>query len=190
MDTRRSIRSQLLHRTLFGTIALAAMLAAGFGVANSAEIVPSVGLSRTVDGDNDVEMSAGLAFRGHLAEILMTELGIGYRSEDLFDDQLKMRMWPITASLYLRPVPAIYAGAGVGWYNVTFDYADEVPIEDETEQEFGVHVGGGFQVPLAPSAAIDLNGRYVFMQEQESELIPDTWDPDFWSTHLGLALKF
>jgi opacity protein-like surface antigen len=103
---------------------------------------------------------------------------------------LHVRMWPITASLYLSPVPALYAGAGVGWYNVTFDYDDTLPIEDETNQEFGVHLGGGLQVPLAPSAAVDLNGRYVFMREQESPLVPESFDPDFWATRLGLAFKF
>jgi hypothetical protein len=178
------------RRAAVATALVAALVIVAAGRAHSAEIIPSVGLTRAVDSDGDAKVFGGLAFRGHLAPILISEIGIEYRSEDYFDDQLKVRMWPVTASLYLAPVPALYAGAGVGWYNLTLDYDDSLLLDDDTSQEFGVHVGGGLQVPLAPSAAIDLNGRYVFLQEQESPLVPDTFDPDFWSTRLGLALKF
>ncbi len=160
------------------------------GVARAGEIIPSVGLTRTVDHGDDARVFGGLAFRGHLAPVLLSEIAVDYRSEDAFDGLAKVRMWPVTASLYLSPVPALYAGAGVGWYNVTVDYDASLLIPDDTSQQFGVHVGGGMQVPLAPSAALDLNGRYVFMRDQESPLVPDTWNPDFWSTKLGLAFKF
>jgi len=170
--------------------ALCLMLSFPTGTVRAGEIIPSVGLSRTVDGDNDAKLFGGIAFRGHLAPVLLSEIGVAYRSGSYFDDQLKVRMWPVTASLYLSPVPALYAGAGLGWYNTTFDYDSALPLEDETSQEFGVHVGGGLQVPLAPSAAVDLNGRYVFMREQDSPLVPESFDPDFWSTTLGIAFKF
>jgi hypothetical protein len=28
------------------------------------------------------------------------------------------------------------------------------------------------------------------MRDQESQLIPETFDPDFWQTTLGLAIRF
>jgi hypothetical protein len=182
-------------RDMMRGIALAAACCAALALAVSpaaaaSEIVPSVGLTRAVDNDGDANVFGSLAFRHRLAPVLLSEIDISYRSEDYFDDMLHVRMWPVTASLYLSPVPALYAGAGVGWYNVTFDYENDLLFEDDTSQEFGVHVGGGLQVPLAPSAAVDLNGRYVFMQEQESPLVPDEFDPDFWATRLGLAFKF
>lgn len=183
---RRPIRGRF--RIL--AVALGAVLMLAAGAAQAGEIIPAIGLSRTTEGDNDAKVFGGVSFRGHLAPILISEVGVAYRSESYFDDQLKVRMWPVTASLYLSPVPALYAGAGVGWYNTTFDYDSALPIQDETSQEFGVHVGGGLQVPLAPSAAVDLNGRYVFLRDQESRLVPESFDPDFWSTTLGLALKF
>lgn len=43
---------------------------------------------------------------------------------------------------------------------------------------------------MAPRAALDLTGRYVFMKDQESRLVPETFNPDFWTMSLGLALKF
>jgi opacity protein-like surface antigen len=155
--------------------------------ASALEVIPSVGLTRSVDSD-DTESLVGLAFRGNLAgDVLKTEIGAQYRSESLYGGDLDLRQWPVTASLWLSPVPSLYAGAGVGWYHTTFDYEDELGLDDNTEQEFGVHVGGGLKVPVFPSAALDLQGRYVFMQDQESQLIPETFDPDFWSLSLGLA---
>ena len=39
-------------------------------------------------------------------------------------------------------------------------------------------------------ASLDLNGRYIFMDKSESQLPPNEFDPDFWSTTLGLAIRF
>jgi opacity protein-like surface antigen len=78
----------------------------------------------------------------------------------------------------------------VGWYHTTLDYNDALALPSETRQDFGVHVGGGLRVPLASSAALDLNGRYVFLQDQNSRLVPSTFDPDFWTTSVGLAIRF
>ncbi len=63
-------------------------------------------------------------------------------------------------------------------------------VQDNTTTQFGVHVGGGLRVPIAPAAALDLGGRYVMMRKQESPLVPRRFDPDFWSTSLGLAIGF
>ena len=118
---------------------------------------------------------------------------MAYRSESRFDERLHVRMWPVTASLYLAPLPMLYAGAGVGWYQVTYDYdQSKIPfaVSDETKQEFGVHLGGGMTLPVTPSVGIDLNGRYVMMRDQRSRLVPEKFSPDFWTSSLGLALKF
>ena len=154
------------------------------------EIIPSVGLTRSVDSD-EAKSLVGLALRGSLIPgAVKTELGIQYRQETLYNGDLKIKQWPVTASLWLAPVPALYAGAGVGWYQTTFDYADNTGLANETHQDFGVHVGGGVRVPLVPHMALDMNGRYVFMQDQESHLIPSKFNPDFWTLSAGLALGF
>jgi len=154
------------------------------------EIIPALGVTKPVDGDGDAKLSGNLALRGHLLPMLMTEVGVGYRSEERFNDQLKIRQWPITASVYLSPPSSIlYAGAGAGWYHTTYDYEDAL-LEDETKQQFGVHLGGGLQVPLGSHAGVDLNGRYVMMRDQQAKLVPEKFDPDFWTTTLGLAIKF
>ncbi|HEU4724445.1 MAG TPA: outer membrane beta-barrel protein [Candidatus Eisenbacteria bacterium] len=167
-----------------------ASLSASAPPARAGEIVPSVGYSKGVDSD-EAKSNLGLAIRGNLAgPAVQAELGTSYRSEERFGGDLKLRMVPVTASILVRPVPMLHADVGAGWYFTKFDYNDALLIDDETSQDFGVHLGGGLQVPVAPRAALDLTGRYVFMQDQESKLVPATFDPDFWNMSLGLAFKF
>lgn len=192
----RSHRSTTSRR-LLNPIAIG-MLLCGLGafgsatLARGAEIIPSLGMTRAVDGGDESRLSAGLALRGTILPFLKDEIAISYRSESRFDGALTLRSYPVTASLWLSPIPTLYAGGGVGFYNTTFDYdQDIVPlVRDETRQEFGVHLGGGLRVPLAPAASVDLQGRYVMMRDQESPLVPERFDPDFWSVNLGLAFGF
>jgi opacity protein-like surface antigen len=182
----------LIDRAIVGMLLFLVLLLVGVQAANAAEIIPAVGLTKPVEGSEEADVFGSLSLRAPLLPILKSEIGVGYRQESRFDDALHVRMWPITASLWLTPVPMLYAGGGVGWYNMTFDYDDDlpVPIEDETVQEFGVHLGGGLTMPLNASVGLDLNGRYVMLQDQESRLVPESFDPDFWTTSLGIAIKF
>lgn len=183
----------LPRRLALGVVVLLLSIAVGVVSAHAIEIVPSVGLTKAADSDGDAKMFGNLAFRGNLLPVLQTEIAVGYRQEDRFDDQLRVKMVPVTGSLWFAPVPMLYAGGGVGWYVTKFDYDQDkivVPVSDETKQEFGVHLGGGLKVPVAPAMAVDLQGRYVMMREQENKLIPGHFDPDFWSTTLGIAFKF
>ncbi len=177
-------------RVVVGTLVALTVLLVGARAGHGGEIVPSLGLSKPLNGDAEAQLYGGLAVRGSVAPFLEGELAAAYRSEPRFNDQLRVRMWPVTASLYVKPLSLLYAGAGVGWYHTTYDYASTVPIPDETRQQFGVHLGGGMQVPLGPGAAVDLNGRYVMMREQQSRLVPEKFDPDFWTSSIGLAIKF
>ncbi len=188
---QRKVVLRLLDRALIGALLLLALVLLGVNAARAeGQIVPSIGLTRPVDGDDQSKFSGGLALRHDLAPFLMAEIGASYRNDAFFGGDLNVRQWPITASLYVKPISAIYAGAGAGWYHTTFDYAERTGIADKTEEKFGVHVGGGLQIPIAPVAAVDLNGRYIFMEKQESPLIPEKFNPDFWTTSVGLAIKF
>lgn len=183
----------ILDRAVIGVLVLLVLLLVGVQVSNAGEIIPAVGLTKPVDSDEDAKLFGSLGIRANLLPMLKSELGVAYREESRFSDQLKIRMWPVTASLWFAPVSSLYAGAGVGWYNITYDYDQDViaiPVDDETVQEFGVHAGGGFMLPLGPSAGLDLNGRYVMLRDQDSRLVPESFDPDFWTTTLGLAIRF
>jgi hypothetical protein len=183
------IRARLLRRVGLGAIVMLAALIAGVAIARAAEIVPAVGLMR-LKGTHDTRTFGSLALRGDLLPAVQTELAVAYRNEGQVAAPLQVRMWPVTASLWLTPLPALYAGGGVGWYHTTLDYDSSVPFADETREEFGVHLGGGLKVPIAPVAAIDLGGRYVMMREQDSHLVPRQFKPDFWMSTLGLAVRF
>jgi len=164
--------------------------AAGATPARAVELVPSYGLTRATDGDQ-TKSNLGLALRTGLAgPMLQSELGVSYRSEQYYDGGLDVKMVPVTASILVRPIPTLHADAGVGLYFTKYDYASSVTTaSDETKQQLGVHIGGGFGMPIAPMASLDLTGRYVFMKSQESQLVPTKFDPDFWTLSLGLAFK-
>jgi len=168
-------------------VALVAFIAPA--LSSAAEIIPSYGLTKSKDSD-DVKGMLQLALRGNLIpDVLQTEIAAGYRTDEMNSGQLDVRQWPITASLYLTPLRMIYAGVGVGWYHTTYDYQSDL-IADETTQDFGVHVGGGVKIPVASRAAVDLSGRWVQLQEQDSHLVPEKFDPSFWTLSAGLAFKF
>jgi len=180
----------LAGRFLIGALALVALLLMGVGIAQSGEIVPSLGITKSVDEGTESKLYAGLAFRGAIFPMVKSEIGIAYRDESRLDDNLNVRMWPVTASLLLTPLPMLYAGGGVGWYYTTFDYNEVLPFQDTTKQKFGVHLGGGLGVPLGPVLGLDLQGRYVFFDKVGSPLPPQSFNPDYRTTSLGLAIKF
>ena len=46
-------------------------------------------------------------------------------------------------------------------------------------------------MPMVPGiASLDLNGRYVYLGDQASQLPPNNYKADFWTTSLGVALHF
>ena len=179
-------------RFLTGTLLLAILMSVGAGTSRAAmQFIPSLGLSKSTDANaGDAKLSGGVALRAPILPFLSAEGGIAYRQESFSNDDLTVRTWPVTASLWLTPFPMLYAGGGLGWYRTTYDFRSSLPYTDSTTDQVGVHLGGGLAVPLSPSLGLDLNMRYVFMQQDNSVQFPTTFDPDFWSTTLGLAIKF
>ena len=188
-----AVSKKLVSRSLQSFIA-AAMLLTGTALvstrAQAAEIIPSLGMTKAVDGSDATRISYGLAVRAPMAPILDAEVGIGYRQDDLFNDTVERTQWPITGSLWLKPTPMLYAGGGVGWYNTTLRYPGTA-IDSQTSQDFGVHLGGGLSIPMVPNtASLDLNGRYVYLGDKTSDIPPANFKADFWTTSLGVAFHF
>lgn len=171
---------------------LAALMLLPFatGAARAGEIIPSIGITKPVNGDGAAKVSGGLALRGKILPFLQSEIGATYRSETRDAGMLKVKQWPITTSLWLTPISALYAGGGVGYYHTTLQYDQSLALSNETSRKFGVHLGGGIRLPLGPTAALDLNGRYVFLDQQRSQLPPNHFNPDYWTTSLGVAFRF
>jgi hypothetical protein len=193
LNAQRKVLPNLASRGGVALLLLLAALLAGARATRGGEVIPYAGLTKPVGQNTDASLFGGVAFRGDLMPFLKDEIGIAYSSESPPGGLVKRRMWPVTASLWFTPVPLVYGGGGVGWYNVTYDYNQNVlgsAVRDETKQQFGVHVGGGLRVPLTPAASVDLSGRYVMMRDQQSRLVPQHFDPDFWTATLGLGIHF
>ncbi|MBI5836801.1 MAG: outer membrane beta-barrel protein [Candidatus Eisenbacteria bacterium] len=154
------------------------------------QLIPSVGMTRSVDGDQ-ARASVGIAARAPLMPgLLDAELGVSYRSQQYYGGTMTVRSWPLTASAWLTPMRPLYAGGGVGWYNTSYRYSAGSPGEDRTTQKLGLHLGGGMQLPLGRSVALDASGRYIFLGKEDSGLFPDKYNPDSWVTSVGLAIRF
>ena len=189
---KRLIPTLLDHALVTAALVSAAtlMMAVAVRDAHSAELVPSIGLTRALDGSEETKMSYGLALRSNIAPVLAAEIGASYRKETLYAGTTEIVQWPVTASLWLKPLSAIYAGGGVGWYQTTVRYP-QTTLASSTSQKFGAHLGGGLTLPLVPGvASLDLSGRYVYLGDQASELPPRNFKADFWTTSAGLAIHF
>ena len=178
-------------RRIAGALMLAALAATIAGPARATEIIPSIGVTKSTDAHaGNAQGFGGLALRAPLFPFLDAEGGIAYR-QDAYAGDVKVRQWPVTASLWVVPLPAVFAGGGVGWYRTTIDFPANSLIKDSTTEKMGVHLGGGIDLPVAPKLGLELSGRYIFMSKDKSSVdVPTTFNPDFWTVALGLAVKF
>ena len=190
--TKRSVPKLLDHALVTAALISAVTLLMIVAVRDShaSELVPSIGLTRALDGSEKTKMSYGLALRTNIAPMIAAEIGASYRKETLYAGTTEVVQWPVTASLWLKPISALYAGGGVGWYQTTVSYP-QTALASSTSQKFGAHLGGGLTLPLVPAVlSLDLNGRYVYLGDQASELPPRNFKADFWTTSAGLAIHF
>ena len=178
------------YRFVSASLLLAALTLAAART-EAAEVIPSLGMTRTPTSGDNTRLSYGVAVRGNIAPMLAAEIGVGYRKDKLLAGSIESTQWPITASLWAKPLPMFYLGGGAGYYNTTLHYPSTPALASSTSQEFGVHLGGGITMPMIPGiASLDLNGRYVYLGDQASQLPPNTFKADFWTTSLGVAFHF
>lgn len=190
-QSKPSVRLALTGRALVGIVLSALVIPTWVSTGHALQLIPSVGYTKSTDTNVDNgNFYGGVALRASLMPMLSIEGGIAYREDQASTNSLKVRMWPVTASAWLHVLPTVYAGGGLGWYRTTYDYSSSVPFSDVTTDLLGVHLGGGVAVPLSPSLGLDLNGRYIFMQKDNSLKLPTDFNPNFWSTTVGLAIKF
>lgn len=185
MSRHRS--SQLFRIAVF---ALALIAVTGARAAHAMQIVPSVGISQSTDGSGNHTMLA-VALRNGFLPRTQAELQVGYRSEtyQFMGQSFDMKTIPVTLSLWASPVPMLYAGGGVGAYAQAVEYGNNLyPASNKTQ--FGAHVGGGLRFPLAPVAALDLQGRYVMLGQQANAITTGKFDPSFWTLSAGIAIGF
>ena len=189
-NTKRSMpaASQFL-----GLLMIAALATTGVKAAGATEIIPSLGITKSTDTNaGNAQGFGGIALRAPLTPFLKVEGGITYRQDSYLDNAIKVHQWPVSASLWFTPVPALFLGGGVGWYHTTLDYSGIfAAIDNKTTDKAGVHIGGGVDVPLGPKLSLEMSGRYIFMSKDDATIdVPTTFNPDFWNASIGLAIGF
>ncbi|MFM7232386.1 MAG: outer membrane beta-barrel protein [bacterium] len=160
-------------------------------LAHATEVVPSLGMSRNPSYGDAAKVSYGLALRHDLAPFMSGELGVGYRQDQLQSGTIESTQWPVTLSLWFKPIPAIYLGGGTGLYNTTMHYPNSAITDKTTNTDFGLHVGGGVVLPMIPGlASLDVSGRYVRLGTAITEVLSQSILSDYWTTSLGVAFQF
>ena len=119
------------------------------------------------------ETEEGTSMIGAMArmrgQVVGVEGAIDYRNDDLGGD-VKMKTWPVTASLMIFPIPVVYGLAGLGWYNSTITSS---LFDDQTDSQLGYHFGAGVEVPVAKTIRLTGDIRYLFV-DYEFDDIPST----------------
>lgn len=158
--------------------------------AHALQIVPSIGISQATDGGDNRAMLA-LALRQGMLPRTQLEFQVAHRSEtfESAGESFTLRTVPVTLSVWASPVPMLYAGGGVGAYLQGVEYGNNIyPATNDTQ--FGAHLGGGFRFSLVPMVGLDLQGRYVFLEEKTSSLASGDFDPSFWTVSAGVVIGF
>ncbi|OGC02911.1 hypothetical protein A2V82_11625 [candidate division KSB1 bacterium RBG_16_48_16] len=145
---------------------------------------PQVGFHKAADADNGNFMT-GAALRLKLTPTLGVEGSINYRQEAFANGTLTVRSWPIMVTAMMYPLPIAYGAVGAGWYNTTFDFNNDL-IENETNQEFGLHFGGGLEMPVGSNVKFTGDIRYVFLNYDFDGVPFNDVDSNFYVITAGL----
>ena len=159
---------------------------------NKSGIGPKVGYYKAPDSD-DGTMFIGLQSRSR-GEIFGFELAAEYRGEQSYSTtggELTVRQIPVTASLmaFVPVVPNFqpYGLAGLGAYYTIYDYEGGfVNPGDETNINFGYHLGFGLDAPLNESVGLNVDYRYLFLDGDNDNLE----DKEFSGNVISAGLTF
>jgi len=155
---------------------------------------PILGIQKAQDAEKSNYL-VGSTMRLRLMSALGVEGNISYRKEEFAGNTVKVRSWPVTVSGLLYPLPVLYGGLGVGWYNTTFDFdkaTNDAGYADRTEQKFGWHLAAGLELPASKNISLFGDVRYVFidykLQNLPSAILNDI-NADFYSINAGLLFR-
>ena len=142
-----------------------------FGQVPTSYLGPQLGWQKASDAD-EAKLMVGGAFRVKLSPSFGLEAAVNYRKEDYDNGSVSVTSWPVMVTALIYPIPIIYGAIGAGWYNTSIDYSSNVLLfsneNNQTEQNFGWHFGGGVEIPLgmsmsSPGAILTGDIRYVFL---------------------------
>lgn len=155
-------------------------------------IGPQLGWQKASNADNG-EFMPGAVMRIKFSPSFAFEGSINYRAEDYDNGNVTVKTWPVMLSGLIYPINTVYGLAGVGWYNTSVNYSDELHgmgLSDKTSQKFGWHFGVGAEFPLSEnsnpaSTILKTDFRYVFLN-YNFEKVPGS--PDIRSDYFVLTV--
>ena len=147
---------------LLAVLAIPETAAAQFGIGGRLSWV-----RRDVDLDVDSTRFTGGQIRARVSPRTAVELSLDIHSETNALETLRVREYPIQASLLLYPSKggfSPYFLGGAGWYARKFEtlLGDET-ITEETVRDFGWHAGIGAELKLGKHAGVHGDYRYLFL---------------------------
>jgi len=136
----------------------------------------------------------GAQARLHLTPVLGVEGSITFHRNVYDQGDLSVTQYPVQVTVLLYPFPEWeaqpYALAGVGWYYTSVHYRGALSLlfKDQTDNEFGGHLGAGLELRLGSSASVDADVRYIFLNPSVDAV--KTRDFDYWQITAGLNFFF
>ncbi len=110
----------------------------------------------------------GAQLRLHMSPAIGLEGSVDYRRTKF--SQTRIDTFPVQVSLLAYLFPGVhispFALGGAGWY---FTHIKGPGGFDDTQQRFGVHVGGGLQIFLNEDWSIDGTYRFIWLEKVESK---------------------
>ena len=118
--------------------------------------------------DADGEWYGGAQVRLHPSHYFAIEGSVDYRRNDFADT--RVHSYPVQVSALIYPLGttrlAPFILGGGGWYYTTVKGPGNF---DDTQNRFGLHVGGGLQYFFNKHFSIDSTYRYIWLEKIQSK---------------------
>ena len=133
---------------------------------------PVAGYIKTRDADGGTWFG-GVQARYRFGGILAVEGSITFHRDEFQDGDVVVTQYPVQVSALIFPLPfgafEPYGVIGAGWYYTRVDIDTALVQDDDTENLFGVHLGAGAQLHVAPRFSIFADFRWIFMDEPATD---------------------
>jgi opacity protein-like surface antigen len=126
-----------------------------------------------VDNETSSERFLGGQIRARISPRTAVEVALDLRTETNEAETLRVRQYPLQASLLLFPIRSTFAPfvlGGGGWYTTRVEtLAGSETLSSESTREFGWHAGFGAELKLGNHAGLHADYRYTFLNFGDDE---------------------
>jgi len=156
-------------------------------------IGPAVGFL-TAHGADRGTWFAGAQARLHFLRFLAVDASMTVHVNEYEHGDITVTQYPVQVTGLLYPFPEgqvrPYALGGVGWYYTRTHYRGPFSLlyKDQTTNTVGAHLGAGVEARVGPSASLNADVRYIFLNPDVDGV--KSRDFDYWQFTAGLNLFF